>query len=76
MFDAALELCLARRLAQEGHDEAAAAALSRAVETIPGDERLLILEQSVQAAELAALDVGALLLKEPDGATEPGTSDQ
>ena len=78
-FDAALQLCLARRLAQEGHDQQASAALSRAVETTPGEERLLTLEQQIQAAagtaELAALDIAALLLKAPDGATEANASD-
>jgi len=65
VLDAALELCLARRLSQEGQDEDALSAVGRAVETLPGDERLIALEEQarVDAAVLAALDVVALLVR-------------
>ena len=72
VLDVALELCLARRLWQEGRAEDALAAVARAVETIPGNERLIAFEEQARAdpadaAGLAALDVRALLLHAPAG---------
>lgn len=69
-LDAALELCLARRLWHEGRAEDALAAVARAVETLPGDERLITYEEQARAdtfdaAGLATLDVRALLLDTP-----------
>lgn len=76
VLDAALELCLARRLWQEGRAEDALAAVARAVETIPGDERLIAFEEQARAdpadaAGLATLDVRALLLRAPDTTGDP-----
>lgn len=66
-LDAAIELCLARRFADEGRGGEALAALGRAVETLPGDERLITLEERAGAdtadqSELAGLDVRDFLL--------------
>lgn len=73
VLDAALELCLARRLWQEGRAEDALAAVARAVETIPGNERLITLEEQARAgaASLASLDVQALLLHAPGPRNRP-----
>ena len=76
VLDAALELCLARRLWQEGRAEDALAAVARAVETIPGDERLIAFQKQAHAdtadtAGLATLDVRALLLYAPGITGDP-----
>jgi hypothetical protein len=78
VLDAALELCLGRRLWQEGRAEDALAALARAVETIPGDERLIAFEEQARAdpadaAGFAALDIGGLLLRAPSTVGDPAT---
>jgi len=78
VLDAALELCLGRRLWQEGRAENALAALARAVEAIPGDERLIAFEEQARAdpgdaAGLAALDIGGLLLSAPSTVGDPPT---
>lgn len=74
-FDAALELCLARRLWQEGRAEDALAAVGRAVETVPGDRRLIAFEKQARAdtadaAGLGTMDVKAFFLN------GPGTTDE
>lgn len=74
-LDAALELCLARRLWQEGRAEDALTAVGRAVETIPGDVRLVAFEEqahadTAHAANLGTMDVRAFLLDAPDAADE------
>ena len=76
VFDAALELCLARRLGQEGRTEEGMSALGRAVETVPGDKRLMALEDQVasdevdRTAELAALDLSSWFHEPSEAQTE------
>lgn len=75
-FDAALQLCLARELWRHGRAEEALAAVSSAVETVPGDAKLIAFEDraradTADAAGLGALDVRHFLL----GATEVDADD-
>jgi hypothetical protein len=60
VLDAALELCLARRLWQDGRTVDAKAAVGRAVETVPGDERLIAFEERARADTVTAAGVGTL----------------
>jgi hypothetical protein len=81
-LDAGMELCLARRLCQDGRGKEAMAAVARAVEILPGNERLIALEERVRADSgdqggSGEMDVRAFLLETgetaDDDANGPGT---
>lgn len=74
-LDAGMELCLARRLCQDGRREEAMAAVARAVEILPGNERLIALEERVcvdtdDQGGLGDLDVRAFLLEKEERADD------
>lgn len=80
-FDAALQLILARRLWQQDRTEEALAAVGRAVETVPGDAKLLAFEEQAaadpaNAAGLGTLDVRGFLLDAADTAGELAVDDE
>jgi hypothetical protein len=70
-FDAALLLCLAERRWEEARDEALAL-MSEAVESLPGDEGLMQLEEAAQSGESPEVDLLGFVL---DARDESGNSD-
>lgn len=78
---ATMELCLARQLVGAGREGEAVIAVARAVETLPGDQSLIELEERVHAAgpaELATLDGAAFLLRSGEDevlASDEGSTD-
>jgi hypothetical protein len=79
LFDAALHLTLARELWKDGRAEDALRAVGRAVETVPGDAKLIAFEEQANAdrdhaAGLGTLDVRRCLLTAGPDTAGPDTA--
>ncbi len=80
-FDAALFLCLARRRWKEAPNEARAL-VSEAVESLPGDEAMMRLEQSARSGEAPEVDLLGFVVNahdessDSDDAVGPGGTEE